>query len=91
MLFIPVCTNYGTLLCKGYGADHGRQVDLKPTNILLELEDPQEKIEKYLSETPARMSTECGVTKPLREVIKTPLISEMNDPQIRIIDFGVGA
>jgi serine/threonine-protein kinase SRPK3 len=71
-------------------ANYGRHIDLKPTNILLELETPEETIEKYLSEIPARVSHERGVTKPLREVIRTPLISEMLEPRIRIVDFGVG-
>lgn len=30
-----------------------------------------------------------GATVPLQEVITTPLVSEMESPQIRIIDFGV--
>ncbi|QQK39519.1 Calcium/calmodulin-dependent protein kinase II isoform [Penicillium digitatum] len=65
--------------------------DLKPTNILLQLETPEETIEKDLSETPPRISTECGITKPLGEVISTPLISSMRNPHIKIIDFGVAS
>ncbi|KAK9234398.1 protein kinase, partial [Lipomyces kononenkoae] len=48
--------------------------DLKPTNILLELENPDE-----------------AISVPLREAIRTPLISDMNEPHIRIIDFGVAS
>lgn len=58
--------------------------------MLLELENPEETIEKYLSEVPARISNECGITRPLREVIRTSLISKMREPHIRIVDFGVG-
>lgn len=75
---------------QNHGANYHRHPDLKPTNILLELETPEETIEKYLTETTPRITTEGGTTKPLREVITTPLISEMRDLHIRIVDFGVG-
>nr|KMM68244.1 hypothetical protein CPAG_04575 [Coccidioides posadasii RMSCC 3488] len=64
--------------------------DLKPTNILLELENPNHAISQYLSEVPARAGCQRGITVPLREVITTPLVSEMINPRIRIIDFGIG-
>lgn len=57
-----------------------------PTNILLEPENPSEAVSQYLEVTPLH----GDATTPLREVIKTPLISEMDKPHIRIIDFGVG-
>lgn len=68
------------------------QLDLKPTNILLELEDPENAIPKYLAEVPQRsgVQRDATVPVPLREVITTPPISEMESPHIRIIDFGVG-
>ncbi|KAK2788293.1 hypothetical protein FQN53_003827 [Emmonsiellopsis sp. PD_33] len=62
--------------------------DLKPSNILLELDTQQETISKYLSEVPPRTDPECEVEVPLREAITTPLISEMEEPRTRIIDFG---
>ena len=66
--------------------------DLKPSNILLELENPEQTITKYLSEVPIRTeTTQSGTTIPLREVIKTPLVSEMREPRIRIVDFGVSS
>ncbi|QVM12235.1 hypothetical protein D8B26_006868 [Coccidioides posadasii str. Silveira] len=64
-------------------------IDLKPTNILLELENPNHAISQYLSEVPARADCQRGITVPLREVITTPLVSEMINPRIRIIDFGI--
>ncbi|GMF72565.1 unnamed protein product [Aspergillus oryzae] len=65
-------------------------IDLKPTNILLELENPDRVISRYLENVPPRMDTQGNAEVPLREVITTPLISEMEAPRIRIIDFGVG-
>lgn len=64
--------------------------DLKPTNILLQLENPSGAISQYLAEVPRRTGPQRGTTAPLREVITTPLVSEMEKPHIRIIDFGVG-
>lgn len=64
-------------------------IDLKPTNILLELESPNNAIAKYLSVVPPRMADpQRGA--PLREVITTPPISEIKHPHVKIIDFGVG-
>ncbi|CRL23442.1 Calcium/calmodulin-dependent protein kinase II isoform [Penicillium camemberti] len=76
---------------QNHSANYHRHPDLKPTNILLELETPEEPIEKYLTETTPRITTEGCTTKPLREVITTPLISEMRDLHIRIVDFGVAS
>lgn len=64
-------------------------IDLKPTNILLELETPDNAISQHLSAVPPRMADLQHGT-PLREVITTPPISEIKYPRIRIIDFGVG-
>lgn len=66
------------------------QKDLKPTNILLELENMNDAISQYLTKVPQRTGLQHDVTVPLREVITTPLVSEMEKPHIRIIDFGVG-
>ncbi|KAE8321394.1 kinase-like domain-containing protein [Aspergillus sergii] len=65
--------------------------DLKPTNILLELENPDRVISRYLEEVPPRINTQRNAEVPLREVITTPLISEMDAPHIRMIDFGVAS
>ena len=78
-------------------------IDLKPSNILLELENAEEATTKYLSNTSPRLSSEpnreldTSVSDamgsppviPLREVVTTPLISEMERIHVRIIDFGV--
>lgn len=77
--------------------------DLMPTNIVLELEDQETVITDYLLRTSPRTlpeserkqiaadSTETAdsLGNPLREVIPTPLISEMEKIHVRIIDFGV--
>ncbi|GES59264.1 protein kinase [Aspergillus terreus] len=65
--------------------------DLKPTNILLQLENPDDAVSQYLSEVPARTLPQQGTITPLREVITTPLVSETKTPHIRIIDFGVSS
>ena len=65
-------------------------VDLKPTNILLELKNPSRTIANYLSEVPARTLPQRGVNTPLREVIPTSLVSEIKSLHVRLIDFGVG-
>ncbi|KAL4860333.1 hypothetical protein BDV12DRAFT_121081 [Aspergillus spectabilis] len=65
--------------------------DLKPTNILLELENPNSTISHYLSEVPARTNSQRGVAAPLREVIPTPLVSETKNLHVRVIDFGVAS
>ncbi|RDW89992.1 CMGC protein kinase [Aspergillus mulundensis] len=65
--------------------------DLKPTNILLELDDPS-AIPKYLSEVPARTDSQSDdVPRPLREVLPTSLVSETKHLHVRLIDFGVGS
>jgi serine/threonine-protein kinase SRPK3 len=66
------------------------RIDLKPTNILLELENPNSTISHYLSEVPARISSQLHVAAPLREVIPTSLVSETKNLHVRLIDFGVG-
>jgi serine/threonine-protein kinase SRPK3 len=63
--------------------------DLKPTNILLELENPHHDIDRYLEEIPPRLLGNDEKI-PLREVISTPPIHEIRDIHIRIIDLGVG-
>ncbi|KNG88819.1 hypothetical protein ANOM_002487 [Aspergillus nomiae NRRL 13137] len=63
--------------------------DLKPTNILLELENKSRTIAHYLSEVPARTDSQRGVTTPLREAIPTSLVSETKSLHVRLIDFGV--
>ncbi|PQK13443.1 hypothetical protein BB8028_0004g03740 [Beauveria bassiana] len=66
--------------------------DLKPTNILLELENPNETIAKYLESVPPRTDErQDGAIVPLREVITTPLVSDMASLHVRIIDFGVSS
>ncbi|KAI1943779.1 hypothetical protein LOZ66_000364 [Ophidiomyces ophidiicola] len=65
--------------------------DLKPTNILLKLENPSSTISHYLSEVPARTDPQCGATTPLREVIPTSLVSETKSLHVRLIDFGVAS
>ena len=76
--------------------------DLKPSNILLEIENPEATIKEYLSTSSPRLlkkpdteqaamltETEIHSDIPLYEVIPTPLISRMEKIHIRIIDFGV--
>ncbi|KAM3510477.1 hypothetical protein MY11210_005879 [Beauveria gryllotalpidicola] len=66
--------------------------DLKPTNILLELETPNETISEYLESVPPRTTDrQDGTIVPLREVITTPLVSDMASLHVRIIDFGVSS
>ncbi|RJE27037.1 CMGC SRPK protein kinase [Aspergillus sclerotialis] len=65
--------------------------DLKPTNILLELENLNSTISRYLSEFPVRSDSRNGATIPLREVIPTPLVSETKNLHVRIIDLGVAS
>ncbi|KAL4807995.1 protein kinase [Aspergillus unguis] len=65
--------------------------DLKPTNILLELDNPDCAISQYLAQVPQRTGLHRGTPVPLREVITTPLVSEMERPHTRIIDFGVAS
>ncbi|KAG8413358.1 hypothetical protein J3458_012928 [Metarhizium acridum] len=66
--------------------------DLKPTNILLELETPNDTISDYINSIPPRTTDrQNGAIVPLREVITTPLVSEMASLHVRIIDFGVAS
>ncbi|EGC42771.1 serine kinase [Histoplasma capsulatum var. duboisii H88] len=63
--------------------------DIHPKNILLGLENPHAAISRHLSEVSPRTDTRSGEVLPLREVMKIPPISEIREPHIRIIDFGV--
>ncbi|KAG6106268.1 hypothetical protein E4U14_004700 [Claviceps sp. LM454 group G7] len=66
--------------------------DLKSTNILMELENPSDTVSKYLESVPPRTTRgQSGAIIPLREVIKTPLVSEVASLRVRIIDFGVAS
>ncbi|KAG6100487.1 hypothetical protein E4U31_003976 [Claviceps sp. LM219 group G6] len=66
--------------------------DLKPQNILLELENPSDTISKYLESVPPR-TTEGpnGAIVPLQEAIYTPPVCQMKSLRVRIIDFGVSS
>jgi len=82
--------------------DH-KNTDLKPSNILLELDDPEAVILSYLKQTSVRTSQskrtrlgdvdtgseEIAIPTLLSEVITTPLLTEMDEIRVRIIDFGV--
>ncbi|KAF7591091.1 hypothetical protein BBP40_001990 [Aspergillus hancockii] len=63
--------------------------NLKQTNILLQLETLDRAISQYLSEVSPRTHSRDGITIPLREVIRTPFVSEMKESHIRILDFSV--
>ncbi|KAJ3498192.1 hypothetical protein NLG97_g1311 [Lecanicillium saksenae] len=66
--------------------------DLKPTNILLELETPNDTVSEYLDSVPPRsIKRQNGAIIPLREVITTPPVSEMASLHVKIIDFGVAS
>ncbi|KAG6300569.1 hypothetical protein E4U09_006654 [Claviceps aff. purpurea] len=66
--------------------------DLKSTNILMELETPSDTVSKYLEFVPPRTTRgQSGAIIPLREVIKTLLVSEVASLRVRIIDFGVSS
>ncbi|KAG6285546.1 hypothetical protein E4U45_000321, partial [Claviceps purpurea] len=65
--------------------------DLKGTNVLFELETPEDTISEYLESVPPRTSEgQNGAIVPLQEVVKMPLVSGTNSLHVRIIDFGVG-
>ncbi|KAG6041179.1 hypothetical protein E4U39_006687 [Claviceps sp. Clav50 group G5] len=66
--------------------------NLKPQNILVELENPSDTISKYLDSVPPR-TTEGpnGATVPLQEAIHTPPVCQMTSLRVRIIDFGVSS
>ncbi|KFZ11572.1 hypothetical protein V502_07494 [Pseudogymnoascus sp. VKM F-4520 (FW-2644)] len=74
-------------------------IDLKPSNILIELDNSEAVVSRYLEQTPIRMtetvadigSEDAAIATPLTEVITTPLISEMHNIRVRIIDFGVAS
>jgi len=65
--------------------------DLKHSNILLALDDPDEVVERHIKETSPRI--EKAVTEsedvPLSELLPTPTITDMTKVNIIIIDFGV--
>ncbi|EEH37963.2 hypothetical protein PAAG_00884 [Paracoccidioides lutzii Pb01] len=63
--------------------------DIHPKNILVALENSDTAISRHLLEVPPRTDTQSGAELPLREIIKTPLIAEMKEPVIKIIDFGL--
>lgn len=79
--------------------------DLKPTNILLELEEPEAVITKYLSGSAPLMmadmvsdkrhvashfnATSKSTDVPATEIVPTPLISRLKNIKVRIIDLGV--
>ncbi|KAG6126970.1 hypothetical protein E4U28_000283 [Claviceps purpurea] len=66
--------------------------DLKGTNVLLELETPEDTISEYLESVPPRTSEgQNGAIVPLQEVVKMPLVSGTNSLHVRIIDFGVAS
>lgn len=74
--------------------DDWKNTDLKPSNILLELDDPETVISGYLDQTSARTSQSIGrkesaISIPLSEVVTTPLLSKIDNIRVRIIDFGV--
>ena len=66
--------------------------DLKPSNMLLELEDPETVVVKYLERTTPRLQDgeEKPDDSPLREVLPTSPISEQEKVHVKLIDFGVG-
>ncbi|OBT54473.1 hypothetical protein VE04_04346 [Pseudogymnoascus sp. 24MN13] len=70
--------------------------DLKPSNILLDLDYSEAVISRYIEQTSVG-TAETGtggengvIATPLSEVITTPLISEMDNIRVKIIDFGAG-
>ncbi|KAG6154084.1 hypothetical protein E4U37_002410 [Claviceps purpurea] len=66
--------------------------DLKLTNILMELETPSETVSKHLESVPPQTTrVQSGAIVPIREIIKTPLVSEVASLRVRIIDFGVAS
>ncbi|KAG6111613.1 hypothetical protein E4U13_004732 [Claviceps humidiphila] len=64
--------------------------DLKQTNILWDLETPNDIVSEYLESVPPRTTDgQNGAMLPLHEIITTPAASEMASLHVRIIDFGV--
>ena len=66
--------------------------DLQPSNMLLELEDPETVVLEYLKKTTPRAQDgeESPDVSPLREVLPTSLVSEQEKVHVKLIDFGVG-
>ena len=60
--------------------------------MLLELEDPETVVIKYLEMTTPRLpdGEENPDVSPLREVLPTSLVSEQENLHVKLIDFGVG-
>lgn len=56
--------------------------DLKPSNILIQLEDVQAAVKDALQDA-------SGSTSDIVH-LQTPLLTDMENPQLRIIDLGVG-
>ncbi|SLM39261.1 protein [Lasallia pustulata] len=79
--------------------------DLKPSNILFELDNSEAVVSRYIENTSVRTSLSkrtqlqdinAGSEKsasptPLSEAIITPLLSESDDFHVRTIDFGVSS
>ena len=79
--------------------------DLNVMNVVLELEAGEPSVVKYLSSTSARLleTPEHVLANmdhpgngdlsfvPLREVVATPLVTEMEEVHIRMIDFGTSS
>ncbi|KAG6075903.1 hypothetical protein E4U33_001967 [Claviceps sp. LM78 group G4] len=67
-----------------------RSIDLKLTNILMELENPSDTVAKHLESVPPQTTRgQSGAIVPLEETL-SPLVSEVASLRVRIIDFGVG-
>ncbi|KAG6119016.1 hypothetical protein E4U14_005988 [Claviceps sp. LM454 group G7] len=69
--------------------------DLKGTNILFEIETPNDCVSKYLESAPPRTTEgQDGASIPLRECMvteATPHVSDMAPLHVRLIDFGVAS
>ncbi|KAG6239085.1 hypothetical protein E4U25_001125 [Claviceps purpurea] len=58
----------------------------------MELETPSETVSKHLESVPPQTTrVQSGAIVPIREIIKTPLVSEVASLRVRIIDFGVAS
>ncbi|KAG6100486.1 hypothetical protein E4U31_003975 [Claviceps sp. LM219 group G6] len=63
---------------------------MRETNILWDLETPNDIVSEYLESVPPRTTDgQNGAMLPLHEIITTPAASEMASLHVRIIDFGV--
>lgn len=62
------------------------------SNMLLELEDPETVVVKYLERTTPRSQDGEGNldVSSLREVLPTSLLPEREKVHVKLIDFGVG-